>query len=189
MREQTEYKISVLPDAVHFGRRTRIELPAKLFYLDKNTSLYILNTLLDKLKWHNLISGEVIVLHDSIGETRIGLTVVIKHFLSANLIKTYPDTFDIKEITFEEAINSMKYGLSTKPDYTRIDTEFSIHDQNQLVYSFLHLFDNPRFYTINAKIFRTDLDLNDFWESGGAILTDKNSIGLFWTNDLYNKFR
>ena len=70
----------------------------------------------------------------------------------------------------------MKYGLSSKINYTRIKQVFSLSDQNRLVHSFLRLFEQPRFYSANVRIYQSNLDLGDFWESGGAIVIDERAV-------------
>jgi hypothetical protein len=87
-----------------------------------------------------------------------------------------------------DALKSIKYGLSSKLNYTKLDKEFSQSDQNDLAFTFLQLFEKPSFYTVNSRVYKSDLDLGDFWESGGAILVDKERIVIFWTNDLYDMF-
>jgi len=157
--------------------------------LDSSTKQYILDSLEDKVKSHNLKSGEVILLYDKVDYNKTEISEAIKVFFSEHSLMTYPTKFTVTEINYHDAVDSMKYGLRTKPNYTSIDVEFSISDQSQIVYSFLQLFDNPKFYSIDSKLYKGSLDLNDFWESGGAIIVDKDSIGILWTNDLYDKFQ
>jgi len=157
--------------------------------LDSSTKQYILESLKDKVKSHNLKSGEVILLYDKVDNNKTEITKTVTDFFTKHSLMTYPTKFIVTEINYNDAVNSMKYGLTTKPNYTAVDAEFSTSDQNQIVYSFLQLFDHPKFYSIDSKLYKGILDLNDFWESGGAIIIDKNSIGVLWTNDLYDKFQ
>jgi hypothetical protein len=156
--------------------------------LDSATKTYILDGLKAKVKSHNLKSGEVILLYDKIDNKKTEISETVKDFFAVHSLMTYPAMFTITEINYNDAVNSMKYGLATKPNYTVIETEFSTSDQSQIVYNFLQLFDNPNFYSIDTKLYKEALDLNDFWECGGAIVIDKNAIGILWTNDLYDKF-
>lgn len=156
--------------------------------LDNSTKRHILESLKDKIKSHNLKSGEVILLYDKVDSNKTEISEVIKSFFAEHSLMTYPTKFTLTEVSYYDAVDSMKYGLRTKPNYTVIDVDFSTSDQNQIVHSFLQLFDNPKFYSIDSKLYKDTLDLNDFWESGGAIIIDKNAIGVLWTNDLYDKF-
>lgn len=161
----------------------------KIFNLDNESHRYIFDNLINKIKAHKLKSGEIILLFETIQDNNTHTNDIITYFLLSNSIKTEPRTFEVVEITSQQAISSIKYGLSTKSDYTSIEVEFSDSDQNFIVYTFLGLFDKPKFYSIDARLYRTDLDVNDFWESGGAIVVDSKSIGILWANDLYNMFR
>jgi hypothetical protein len=153
------------------------------------TQQYILETLLSKIKSHNLKSGEIIISFQNIVKRNAEIKAIIIDFFLNNAIQTDPSPFDIKEIAEYEATNSMKYGLSTKPNYTSADIQFSEQDQNKIVHLFLQLFEKPCFYTINdAKVYKESLDLDDSWKCGGAIIIDEKSIGMLWTNDLYDKF-
>lgn len=147
--------------------------------------LFIINTIKDKITSHHLLSGEVILCFENINGKIGTLRQLIDAFLKNNGIKTETLKFDLIEISDKEAIKSICYGLSTKPNYTAIQKEFLKTDQNTLSYSFCQLFDKPKFYSLNTRIYQMDLNLGDFWESGGAIAIDKNMIGLFWVNDLY----
>ncbi|NMM50770.1 hypothetical protein [Marinigracilibium pacificum] len=137
---------------------------------------------------HNLKSGEIILQiceHDGYRDNYINL---IKDFFTKTNIHLEKESFDINRIKRNEAISAIKFGLSTKPNYTSIDKEFNESDKNRYANGFIDFFINPDFFSVNVRIFNKDLDLNDFWETGGAILIDDNKIGLFWINDLYDKF-
>ena len=157
--------------------------------MDSSTKKYILDSLKEKVNSHNLKSGEVILLYDKVDNNKTEISETVKDFFTQHSLMTFPTNFIVTEVNYNDAVNSMKYGLTTKPNYTAVDVEFSTSDQNQIVYGFLQLFDNPKFYSIDSKLYKETLDLNDFWESGGAIIVDKNSIGVLWTNDLYDKFQ
>ncbi len=146
--------------------------------MDSSTKKYILDSLKDKVNSHNLKSGEVILLYDKVDNNKTEISEMVTVFFAQHSLMTFPTKFIVTEVSYNHAVNSMKYGLTTKPNYTVIDVEFSTSDQNQIVYSFLQLFDNPKFYSIDSKLYKETLDLNDFWKSGGAIIIDKNPIGV-----------
>ncbi len=150
--------------------------------------LFIIETLTNEVSSHGLKSGEIIIQLDDIKIHSTNLKDIVDTFFENNSIKTHPKQFDIIEISENDALKSIIYGLSTKPNYTKIDNPFSKSDQNKLAYTFIQLFDNPTYYLVTTRLYKTDLDLDDFWESGGTIAVDKKMIGLFWTNDLYDKF-
>lgn len=149
----------------------------------------VIAILKEKIASHHLKSGEVILLYDEADKNITEVSRAIEIFCTKHTLKIYPAHFKVTEISHQQAVNSIKYGLSTKPNYTSVGIEFSASAQNQIVYSFLQLFNNPRFYSIDSKLYQTALDLDDFWESGGAIVIDKHSIGILWVNDLYDKFQ
>lgn len=150
--------------------------------------LFIVETLRNDINSHGLISGEIIIQFDDINPNSRNIKLIVDNFFEHNSIKTFPIDYNITEIAEKEALSSIIYGLSEKPNYTKINKPFIKTDQNKFAYTFIQLFDNPKYYSINTRLYKTDLDLEDFWESGGAIVIDKCSIGLFWTNDLYDKF-
>ena len=150
--------------------------------------LFHIDTLTNELNSHLLKSGEVILQFDQIKTHPKNLKDIIETFFEINSIKTVTKQFDIVEISKDEAINSIIYGLSIKPNYTLIATPFTKSGQNKFAFNFVQLFDNPTFYSVNTRLYKTDLNLGDFWESGGAFGIDKNMIGLFWINDLYDKY-
>ena len=121
--------------------------------------------------------------------SRYDVERLVATFFAQQVIQVLPVGVPVSEMTHQQAIASMKYGLSSKINYTRISREFLPSDQNRIVHSSLRLFDRPPFYTTSARIYRADLDLEDFWESGGAIVIDDRTIGILWTIDLYAKFR
>ena len=82
----------------------------------------------------------------------------------------------------------MKHGMSTKINYTTIDLEFTSSEQNKYAHGFLDFFDNYKCFTTESRLYQENLDLNDFWEVGGTIVVDDTKIGVFWINDLYDKF-
>lgn len=154
----------------------------------KEEHLYILETIKSRIASHGLKSGEVIVFCNDLANHERHVKQIVNTFLRNNSIHTEPSEFELTEISKDEALKSIKFGLSTKPNYTAIDKEFSQSDQNELAFTFLQLFDKPKFYALDSRVYKTDLDITDFWESGGAIVIDKERIGIFWTNDLYDKF-
>jgi hypothetical protein len=149
---------------------------------------YILEDLKREVQLHGLRSGEIIIELSQIVDINAPIEDLIGPFLAIHNIKAENRNFVTKEINLEKAINSIIYGFSVKPNYTKIDTVFSDTQKNKIAYTFIRLFDNPQFYSLNTRIYREQLDPGDFWETGGAIVVDKNMIGIIWVNDLYNKF-
>jgi hypothetical protein len=147
---------------------------------------YIVDYLKKEIKDHNLKSGEIIFEYDS-SENAGDLTIKLNCFFQKNNIKTEKSDPVFSEITQTQAAESIKYGLSTKANYTVIDTEFDRSDQHRILNMFLSLFKQPRYYTTDCKLYQAGLDINDFWETGGAIAVDSQHIGILWTNDLYDK--
>jgi hypothetical protein len=142
-----------------------------------------------EVQTHGRHSGETILELDAVTVSRYAIKPLLATFFAQHAIQVSPAGLPINEITYQQAVASMKYGLSSKINYTRIKREFSPSDQNRIVHSFLRLFEQPRFYSTSARIYKSNLDLEDFWESGGAIVIDEYAIGILWTNDLYAKFR
>lgn len=149
---------------------------------------YIIDYFRKEIKEHNLKSGEIIFEYDT-NKNIADLTARLKNFFKKHDIKTENENPTISEITQQEAIESIKHGLSTKTNYTVIDIEFTESDKNKFVHMFQDLFKQPKFYKLDCKLYQTPLDTNDFWETGGAILLDNQSVGILWTNDLYEKFK
>lgn len=147
-----------------------------------------IETLTIQVESHGLKSGEVIIELGEIQQHHREIEKIVVDFFRLHQIKTASKQFEIIEISEKEAINSIIFGLSTKPNYTLIEKQFSMSDQNKLAYNFVQIFENPTFYSVETRLHKSDLDLSDFWESGGAIAIDKNLVGIFWTNDLYDKF-
>ncbi|MBO2008084.1 hypothetical protein [Hymenobacter negativus] len=153
------------------------------------TQRQLLAELQQEVQSHGLQSGEIILELSEVAGSRYAVEPLLVAFFSQQAIRIFPEGSAVSEITYQQAVASMKYGLSSKINYTRINREFSPSDQNRIVHSFLRLFDKPRFYSTSARIYRANLDLEDFWESGGAIVIDEHAIGILWENDLYAKFR
>lgn len=149
----------------------------------------LLAELQHEVQSHGLVSGEIILELAGLTASRYDIGLLLADFFAQQGIRISSEDALVSEMTYQQAVASMKYGLSTKINYTRINQEFSPSDQNRIVHAFLRLFDKPRFYFTSARIYRADLDLEDFWESGGAIVIDAQSIGILWVNDLYAKFR
>jgi len=83
---------------------------------------YILNELKKEIKLHGLKSGEIIIELDQINkDTNTSIFNLIDSFFFDNNIQTEHKDFTIKEIILNEAINSIVYGFSSKPNYTHID--------------------------------------------------------------------
>lgn len=137
---------------------------------------------------HNLKSGEIIIFIYNHNINQHHTDRLIREFLLETGIKISNPSFHVSKYNKPDAIKSMKYGLSTKPNYTSIDKEFNESDINSIVNRFIEFFNSPNFYSINSKIYLNDLDLNDYWETGGSILIDKDKIGILWINDLYDLF-
>ncbi len=104
--------------------------------------------------------------------------------LNGNITSPSPK-YPVKEISKNEAIESISYGLSIKLNYTLVDREFNKSDQNKAAWGFLSFFKNPKFYSGEPGIWQTVDISNEFYEAGGAILIDSEKIGLFWVNDIY----
>jgi hypothetical protein len=153
------------------------------------TQCQLLAELQHEVQSHGLQSGEIILELAATTASRYAVEPLLATFFAQQAIWVLPAGLPVSEITYQQAVASMKYGLSTKINYTRITREFSSSDQNRIVHSFLRLFDQPRFYSTSARIYQSDLDLEDFWESGGAIVIDDHAIGILWANHLYAKFR
>lgn len=151
--------------------------------------LFIINALKDEIEFHGFQSGEIILELDSVKNAIDKPIKNIEFFFLQKEIKTEKPHFDLEEMTASEAVGAIAFGLSVKPNYTVIEEPFSVSEQQKLVHCFVALFVKPTFYRLKIRIFQTDLNLNDFWESHGAIVIDKHHVGIFWTNDLYEKFR
>ena len=149
----------------------------------------LLAELQQEVQAHGLYSGEIILELAAVTGSRYAVEPLVAAFFLQQGIRVFPEGVPFSEIAYQQAVASMKYGLSSKINYTRINREFLPSDQNRIVHAFLRLFDKPQFYSTNARIYRSDLDLEDFWESGGAIVIDDHAIGILWANDLYAKFR
>ena len=150
--------------------------------------LFIINALKDEIEMHNFQSGEIILELDSVENAIDKPLKNIEFFFSEKQIKTEKLHFDLEELTASEAVAAIAFGLSVKPNYTVIHEPFLVSEQQKLAHCFVALFVKPTFYRLKTRLFQADLDLNDFWESHGAIVIDKHNIGIFWTNDLYGKF-
>ena len=153
------------------------------------TQRQLLAELQQEVQAHGLQSGEIILELAAVTASRYAVEPLLATFFAQQAIQVSPKGVPVSEINYQQAATSMKYGLSSKINYTRIKREFSPSDQNRIVHSFLRLFEQPRFYSTDARIYQSNLDLEDFWESGGAIVIDEHAIGILWTNDLYAKFR
>ncbi|RZK31928.1 MAG: hypothetical protein EOO63_02875 [Hymenobacter sp.] len=149
----------------------------------------LLAELQHEVQAHGRQSGEIILELAAVTASRYAIEPLLATFFAQQAIQVSLTDSPMSEITYQQAVTSMRYGLSSKINYTRIKQAFSPSDQNRIVHSFLRLFQQPRFYSTDARIYQADLDLEDFWESGGAIVVDEQAIGILWTNDLYAKFR
>lgn len=152
-----------------------------------DTQKYLCEHIQQSVNNHPLLSGEIIFKYSTIDKAGSISTIIADFFLLHN-IRTSPQKYWITETDKTSAIQSIRYGLSIKANYTKTDHPFSESEGNQLIYSFLQLFHNPSFFTTDAKVYQTPLNLEDFWECGGTIALDKTGIGILWINDLYNKF-
>ena len=137
---------------------------------------------------HNLISGEIILSLYSHSKSVYQPKILIDELFKLEDVKIDDEKLDFKKISINQMINSIKFGLSTKPNYTKIETEFDTSKQNKYTFEFTALFENPMCYKIDNKIYVDNIDLDDFWETGGGILIDNKHIGIFLINDLYDKF-
>lgn len=150
--------------------------------------LSIIDLLRRMIAEHHFLSGEVIFELEPLEQVQQeDLHATVKAFFNRHGILT-ENRFDVHKITREEAVRSICYGLSTKLNYTSILKEFTKSDQHTAAFRFLELFDQPQCYTIEQRIWQKPLNLDDFWETGGALVMDKQHIGIFWTNDLYDMF-
>ena len=145
----------------------------------------IIHHLREKIRKHNIRSGEIIIEYDTSSETR-NPQVSISNFFEKYGIKIENSDYMFSQTTKDEAIQSTLYGLNTKLNYTVIDKEFTESDKNEIVYIFMQLFTQPIYYTLDCRLRQKDLDRNDFREMGGMIVLDKKSIGILWINDLYD---
>lgn len=137
---------------------------------------------------HNLISGEIILAIWEHDKNKFQINELLPELLKVEDLKIEDQNFKLEEISKKEAIESIKYGMSTKVNYTMIDREFSPSEQNQYAHGFLDFFTDCKYYITKSRLYHDELDLNDFWEMGGAIAIDNEKIGIFWINDLYDKF-
>lgn len=165
------------------------------------STLYLMQIIMEKIEpdgfidfkqeilSHNLKSGEIIIEINSYdGAMKEPLLHLITSFLAKNRIKTEKKEFNLIEASEDKAVESIKFALSTKPDYTAIDKEFDKHEVNKIAYRFISFFDRPKYLSVSTRLYQKELDLNDYWEYGGAILVDDKKIGIIWVNDLYNRF-
>lgn len=137
---------------------------------------------------HHFKSGEIILLIYEYDKKKYNFESLIRHFFQVSNIETESSVFNVSRLEKFEAIESIKYGLKTKANYTCIEKEFTDSDKNRYSNEFIAFFENPEFYTIDTRIFKADLNLNDFWEVGGSIIVDDSKVGIFWINDLYDQF-
>jgi len=150
---------------------------------------YLINTLKNKIQEHNLRSGEVIIEVDDYDLSKTNSAEKgIGDFFQKHTLKTHPEKFEVREIYGKEAMASVRFGFSVKPDYTKIDKVFTDQDRNGIIFPFINLFTEPKYYSLNTRVYRAKLNLIDFWESGGAVLIDATKIGIIWVNDLYDTF-
>lgn len=149
---------------------------------------FTLNELKNEIKLHGIKSGEIIIELNPIKDVNASIDNLINTFFFDNNILPEHRDFSINEILLKEAVISIIYGLSKKPNYTLIDIEFTSTEKNKIAYTFISLFSDPKFYSLNTRIYREPLNLEDFWETGGAIVVDDKMIGIIWINDLYDKF-
>jgi len=137
---------------------------------------------------HHLVSGEIILHLYSHTETPHKPRPLINKLFELENIKVENPNFDIKKITVNQLMNAIKYGLSTKLNYTKIKVEFDSFKQSKYSLEFINLFESPMCYKIDTRTYVNNLDLDDFWEVGGGIVIDNKHIGIFLINDLYDKF-
>lgn len=155
--------------------------------MEKITSKYFTDFKKEIIE-HNLISGEIILFLYSHNENPYQPKKLIERLFELENIKVENEKIDFEKISKNQMINSIKYGLSTKLNYTKIVTEFDSSKQNKYTFEFAGLFENPMCYKIDNRIYVDNLDLDDFWETGGGIIIDNKHIGIFLINDLYDKF-
>lgn len=153
------------------------------------TQRQLLTELQYEVQAHGRHSGDTILELAAITASHYAVEPLLATFFAQHAIQVSPAGVPVSALTYQQAVASMKYGLSSKINYTRIERAFSPSDQNRIVHAFLRLFEQPRFYSTSARIYQSDLDPEDFWESGGAIVIDQRAVGILWTNDLYAKFR
>ena len=135
---------------------------------------------------HHLKSGEIII------STRLRNVYPshdideIRTFFDHENIETEEPHFELVNLPYKEATESIKYGLSTKLNYTKIEKEFTDEDRTKYAREFLSFFCNAKLYQLNTRIKQSNIPFDDFWETGGVIAIDKSLIGIFWINDLYD---
>lgn len=137
---------------------------------------------------HNLKSGEILLALRYHRGSSHRAEELARQLLATEGIKTEREALTLEALSRKEALHSMSFGLSTKANYTKIDRQFTQEDCERYAGGFANFFTNPLFYKPGGKIYRAELDLLDFWQSGGCIAVDNNKIGLFWVNDLYDKW-
>jgi len=147
----------------------------------------------DKLKSHNLRSGEIILEVRQIQTRFFSMNDLIINFFRSAGIRTEETAFDNRRINFEkqrlsedEALDKIFYGLKSKPNFTLIDYPISAEKAHEYAQEVISFFDKPRFYTYESRIYQKPLDLSDLWESGGFLIADDEKVGIFWVNDLYD---
>jgi hypothetical protein len=153
----------------------------------------------DEILSHHLSSGEIILIINSYSPKTKELKELMFEFFENNNIKTSKTEYHKKnlrmedlEITKEQAVEIITYALSTKINYTKIDKEFEKPERKRFAFEVINLFNYPKFYTLSSdwydKLWIRELDINDFWKGGGAIIIDNDKIGIFWVNDLYDQY-
>lgn len=155
--------------------------------MQKITSKYFIDFKKEILE-HKLISGEIILFLYSHRKNKHQPKILIEELFELENIKIENRDLTLEKVSSDEMINSIKYGLSSKMNYTRIEVEFDTTKQNKYAFGFTALFENPTYYKTDNKIYIENLDLDDFWETGGGIIIDDKHIGIFLINDLYDKF-
>lgn len=134
---------------------------------------------------HNLKSGEILIDIWEHNKSKFQIPELFDEILRTSEIKCEDEHCEFIEITRAKAMESMRYGLSLKANYTLIDKQFSPSEQNKYARGFLDFFEDCKCYTTESRLYKSKLDLNDFWETGGVIACDNNRVGIFWVNDLY----
>lgn len=145
----------------------------------------------EKVLSHRLHSGEIIIDLWEHDRDKFRIESLFRDLISTSHLKSELDEdFPLlEEMSRRDAIESIKYGLSTKVNYTVIEREFSMSEMNEYAHGFFRFFGDCRCYRPSARIFKANLDLQDFWESSGAIVGDDRFFGIFWINDLYSMFK
>jgi hypothetical protein len=127
--------------------------------------------------------GKVILEINLIPENTIKEELIFPFFENNRIYTSknsyYREKFNLDdfEISKEIAVDRMFYSLNG------ITNNSESHKIKSLVYAFIDLFECPKFYSYDAELWQNLEQEDHMWSYGGAIIIDKNKIGIFWVND------